>query len=773
MFARCIAFWLMTSALLLTAGELQLRFNGQPVPQHSLAEFAIDGVATNYADPLDEREIALQAQITLPDGHVISVDGYYDVPFKRAITNPHGKVLEKWESDGTPRWTVRFAPWQTGRHAITVTAHDQRATDFHPISANFECVPSTVRGNLRLPAPGSPFLRCDDGQPWLLIGENMCWARSDRGMTDFDQWLPALAKAGGNFIRVWMEGPGNFRLEPHGKKGGAWNWDFRGPARLDYLLERCQAFDVKTMICLLTFGDFRREFRWRENPPWYPWQTNPYNVVCGGPCQKPEDFWTNPEAQRRFKEYLRYWIARFGGYTSVGFWEFWNEVDIYADPAIWQRTEPACAAWHEQMGAWLRARDPYQHIITTSFGGYRKSPLWEQPHIEVVQTHSYGRKDLAAAVFEYSDSQLMDYRKPHLFGEIGNDVHGDHDVDDHEGVGLHNALWAGLVSGSVGGAAVWWWDGHVHPDHLYYHYAGVAKFVQAVAGADNHGWAALPNPGTNAAPLRLTTTSSRRYTRDLHLPDGVTAWEPHPANQTNEFVVTREGELLDNLRHGQSRLAGTLHGLGGHRNLHNPVLFHLDNAQPLEFVVTVDGVSGYGGANLHLSVDGQEKLFKDLPRPAGSKSTATITAFNAPYAVAVPAGRHCVTVENTGRDWVLVHFSIPGYLHLTSDRVLRAAGLVGMQSMVAWVQNRDATWANALAATNSTRSAKIPWPPEPVPDVALEIVGLQLGRYEAQVWDTFKGEPLAVKTIYSMANKLLVPLPPISRDVAVWVRRCN
>ena len=132
-----------------------------------------------------------------------------------------------------------------------------------------------------------------------------------------------------------------------------------------------------------------------------------------------------------------------------------------------------------------------------------------------------------------------------------------------------------------------------------------------------------------------------------------------------------------------------------------------------------------------------------------------------------------MTVENTGRDWVLVHFSIPGYLHLTSDRVLRAAGLVGMQSMVAWVQNRDATWANALAATNSTRSAKIPWPPEPVPDVALEIVGLQLGRYEAQVWDTFKGEPLAVKTIYSMANKLLVPLPPISRDVAVWVRRCN
>jgi len=273
----------------------------------------------------------------------------------------------------------------------------------------------------------------------------------------------------------------------------------------------------------------------------------------------------------------------------------------------------------------------------------------------------------------------------------------------------------------------------------------------------------------------LTTTSTRRVTRDLRLPDRVTAWEPHPANQTNEFVVTREGELLDILRNGQSRLPGTLHGLGGHKKLHNPVTFHLDTVQPVEFVTTVDGVSGYGGANLHLSVDGQEKLFKDLLRPAGSKSTATITAFNGAYAVAVPAGRHRVTIENNGRDWALVHFSIPAYLHLTGERVLRAAGLIGSLSMVAWVQNRDATWANALVVTNTaaTLSAKTPWPPEPVPDVALEIAGLQPGRYEAQVWDTFKGAPLAITTIGTTAHKLSVPLPPISRDVAVWVRRCN
>lgn len=772
MLSRAFAFGIfIVAAAGLEAAEFRCAFDGKPVPRYSLAEFAVEGFPTDFEDPLDEREVAVQAEVLLPDGGRVKVDGFLDVPCKRTVSDQKGKTVEKWDISGPPQWKVRFAPWQTGNHQLTITARSQRTGAMKAAPVGFQCVPGKSRGLLRLPPRGSPFLRCDDGKPWLLIGENMCWSRGDLGMTEFDKWLPALAKSGGNFVRLWMEGPGNFRIEPRGRKGGKWNWDFRGPARLDYLLDQCNQLGVKAMLCLLTFGDFRLEFRWRSNPPSYPWLNNPYNAVCGGPCEKPEDFWTHPEAQRRFKEYLRYWVARFGGHESVGFWEFWNEVDIYADYEVFKRAEPACTAWHEKMGGWLRSIDPYRHIITTSFAGFRKSPIWEQPHIELVQTHSYGRRDLAGAVIELSSSQLTDYPKPHLVGEIGNDVHGDGDKEDRDGVGLHNGLWSGLVSGSIGGSCVWWWDGHVHPCNLYSEFAGIAKFAAAVGGEGGEGWSAFRWPGTNATPFTLSSSSGRRYTRDLRLQDGAVSWQPHPANQTNLFVISRAGELLDPTRSGTNRLAGLLHGLGGHKKLHNPVTFQFEAPKPLSFIVNVDGVSGYGGANLHIALDGKETLFKDFADPDGSKNTATLEQFNGPYSIQVPAGRHRVTVENTGRDWVRVGFSLPGYLRVTGDKLLRVAGLVAPDSAVMWVQNTDATWANALAATNAVARTTVSWPPEPVPGVVAEVRGLQPGRYQAQLWDTQRGEPMKVSTVHASGGKVKVPLPPLSRDIAIWLRR--
>ena len=153
------------------SADLKLQFDSKPVARHALLDITVTGVSTDYTDPLDEREIAVTAQVAMPDGHRVAVDGFYDVPMKRQIgaPNKNGKPTEKWVPDGDPCWKVRFAPWQLGAHQITVTAKDNRNTVFTSAVGRFECVASASHGKLRLPAKDSPFLRFDDGLPWVLL----------------------------------------------------------------------------------------------------------------------------------------------------------------------------------------------------------------------------------------------------------------------------------------------------------------------------------------------------------------------------------------------------------------------------------------------------------------------------------------------------------------------------------------------------------------------------------------------------------------------------
>ena len=93
-----------------------------------------------------------------------------------------------------------------------------------------------------------------------------------------------------------------------------------------------------------------------------------------------------------------------------------------------------------------------------------------------------------------------------------------------------------------------------------------------------------------------------------------------------------------------------VHGIGNHKDLHNPVAFAVDYAEPGTFAVKVATTSGYGGAGLIISVDGQEKLHKAFP----GKTETELTQFQGYYAVDVPAGKHVVKVDNDGADWIQV-----------------------------------------------------------------------------------------------------------------------
>jgi hypothetical protein len=57
------------------------------------------------------------------------------------------------------------------------------------------------------------------------------------------------------------------------------------------------------------------------------WKISPYNKANGGPAATPTEFFTSKKAQLRYKDKLRYIIARWGYSTHIAAWELFNEID--------------------------------------------------------------------------------------------------------------------------------------------------------------------------------------------------------------------------------------------------------------------------------------------------------------------------------------------------------------------------------------------------------------------------------------------------------------
>ena len=114
-----------------------------------------------------------------------------------------------------------------------------------------------------------------------------------------------------------------------------------------------------------------------------------------------------------------------------------------------------------------------------------------------------------------------------------------------------------------------------------------------------------------------------------------------------------------------------LHGVRNHRDLHNPVAFAVDYADPGTFAVRVAKTSGYGGSSLILSLDGKEA--KRWPFPGETETE--LTQYQGYYAIPVPAGKHTIKVDNDGNDWLQVEayrFGNYGRGRVTVDRADQA-----------------------------------------------------------------------------------------------------
>ena len=431
--------------LILTSAKETIMLNimppeNQTITQYGKFEVVIETNA-QYKNPFDPKEVDIQLHFITPSGEKHIMPAFYD------------------EEDGQPIWKARYAPMEIGNYRYYAVLGETKTDE-----RKFECIVGESKGFIRLSPDDYRYFQFDSGDSYFIIGHNVCWT------DDYERYFKNMAAHGENYTRIWMI-HWNVALEwSGGDYPGLGRYHLDKAKRIDHILELAEKYGIYIMLCLESFNTLRI-----RNP--YPaYQGNPYSKENGGMLEKPEQFFTNPEARDLFKRRLRYLVARYSYSPYIHCWEFWNEVDI-----IEKYISSEAVEWHKEMARYLRQIDPMKHPITTSFAGTKGDPaIWQLPEMEFTQNHQYNSKDMAESISQWTKHNISEFKKPHVFGEFGTDAGGPRSEKDPDGIALHNGIWAAPLSGSAGTAMLWWWDNYIEPRNLYYHFKPFAEFVKDI-----------------------------------------------------------------------------------------------------------------------------------------------------------------------------------------------------------------------------------------------------------------------------------------------------
>jgi len=672
------------------------------------AKFEVEvRLSATYSNPYNYDDIRVQGVFTGPDGRVATVDGFYIENFE--FTNYQtGSVAPV----GSGTFKIRFAPNRPGqwRYIVACFAASGSASF---TEKNFSCtaaIDAVNKGFVR--SNGSNYLTFDNGDTYIPIGHNIAWQESNVYL-DYKKWVDQLSAKGGNCFRLW---------NCHWGLGLEWRTGngYQGLQRyrqnncfyLDWLFDYCAIKGVNVMLCLQHHGPVSTQV----NPNW---SDSPYNAVNGGPCVNTWDFFTNETAKKLTKNRLRYTVARWGYQRSVLAWELFNEVDWtdeYATRAGDVRN------WHAEMAAFLRSKDPNQHLITTSFADdHRDDATWNLPDIDITQNHLYfNTPNLEKIVASVAQRYTKNFEKPVLNGEFGLGPSGNELIPlDPDGIHFHNGIWSALFAGSAGSGMSWWWDSYIAPRNLYPYYAPLSAVIRQIPLAAARF--APANSGIKGAPGDLNLAAAGGW----------------GAVTDTSLTINANGGITP----GNFTLGSFLYGSTWNTQLRRPPVFYVQYAQNGQFIVKTGSQTGTS-PKIAIWLDG----VKVLESAAATQKT---------YAISVPSGSHRIKVDNTGTDWIQIEsYLLPGLGSVADGYTLISED---KRQAAAWVlhnrYNHDYVKQKGL--------------PPAINNVQLQINGMEAGNYRVRFFDCLTGDVISTTQATSMSPQLTISLPEFRWDVAV------
>jgi hypothetical protein len=684
-----------------------------------------------YTNPFDPDEIAVDAVFTGPEGASLKLPGFWYQDFRREKV-AGGK--EQPTAVGKPHWRVRFAAPKAGGWKMQVLARDHSG-EGASAPLTFKVSQGKSPGFVRRSPANTRYLQFDSGAAYFILGYILGWGSVD----EYEAMLTKLSDAGGNYTRVWISPP-NPVLET--KEQGLGRYDQAGAWHYEQILNMADKRGIYVMLTLKNYRDLMFKDVWGDAP----WPVLPYNKANGGPAARPEDFFTEPLARKMYQRHLRYMIARYSAFTSLAFWEFWNEQDNMGVGSD--------APWIKEMAAYLKANDPYRHLVTTSYGAVGPAEVWQLPDIDLTQRHFYGDDGSVHDVMPVvaADARWHDrYAKPHLLAELGISWRrSDNDFDPyHTAANLHSGLWASAMSGDAGGATIWWWYDYIRPHDLWGQLTPLARFAATIS------WSRLDfQPVTVACPT--FNQPSDKFT-DMTF----TAAEDWGKADAKPLTVAPDGVVSRTL---PTFLYGPVKS-----DLRTKLTLNVDLPRNSRMLVRAARASS--PCKLQVSIDDQPATgfaFKPEPEPDQGKGGQPPEAMFPLYAVAesdrnrevtVPQGPHSIVLDLVEGDWLTLE-------SITLVKA-RSASITGLQplamgdrasgELIAWIHDPASNWYGD--------SKKIQ--PSLLDDITMKLPAAKAGKYQVQWWDTYKGEIIRSDTVKAEGGDLSLQPPPFRRDIAL------
>lgn len=620
-----LAGWLVVAVPILTLGALPgatLVPVGTP-RAGQVAEWRLEG-GPKSAKPFDPDVMAIDATVTEPGGRSRTISAFWYQSYQRELRDG----AEQLTALGAGEWRLRYFPSTPGAYVIRVLASENGEPVREIVRAEVavEAPAAPVRGHARIASDGQ-FFATADGRALPLIGADTCW-HGRRGTYDYDDWFPAMAASGWNWGRLWMA-PWAFGIETAPTERQ--NYRLDRAWQLDRVFRLAEERGLFLLLCLDYHGMFETEPDfWGGNNFW---TRHPYNLANGGPCATPRAFFTEAEARRLYQKRLRYLIGRYGASPALFAWQFFNEIDN-----VYRHLDPGeVASWHQAMGTWLKANDPWEHLVTTSLtGGSDRPEIWSLPALDLATYHSYNEPAPARRLASVVQSMRERYRKPVLVAEAGVDFRGWARDSDPFLRGFRQLLWGGVMSGSAGTSMSWWWES-IHAENVYPFYRALADIL-ARTGWGRGSWIPAQVRDHGPAPARLGEALPDGELFDTRL-DLDTGWGTKPTGRIAVANPLSAGEAA-------RRLNAFVHG-SAHADLRVP--FQIDTwvGDGARLVLHVNSVSS--GAILAVRLNGAEVFRRSLPNRDGKYDVNN--EYNEDVVVDLPVGRQLVEIRNLGSDW--------------------------------------------------------------------------------------------------------------------------
>lgn len=673
------------------------------VKKYEKIELAVDFRA-EYKNPFDPDDIDLSAVFTSPSKKEIKIPGFLY----------SGEII----SEGVlqPLWKIRFTPTEAGEWRYYVIVKNKRGSARSEVR-KFSCMPSDDKGFIRVSIADPHYFEYADGSFFYPIGFNVCWALGSTTYR-YGEYYKAIGENRGNWSRLWMCSWG-VALEWKRDKayGGLRVYNLKNAEKIDEIVELAKENGIHIQLVINNHGQLSSATN-------AEWKDNPYNAKNGGPCQKPDEFFTNEEAISLFKNRLRYIIARWGYSANIFSWELWNEVDLTD-----YFNEGKVEKWHKEMIAFIKGIDPYGHMITTSYAKPLDYNLWKAPEISYSQVHLFSDTLIEETIFwakEFKDR----YDKPVLIAEVASTAREGtiERSEDPTGIRFHNALWSSALSSASGTAMYWWWDSYIKGNNLYYHLKPVANFISNEEKRNK-----------KFSELKYEVLSPKGVYGTLSFTPFLD-WQP---STSSEFVVGNDGRI-SNIE-GLSRF---FQGQG-HPEMKVTPVFIVDYPLDGSFIVNIDMISQFG-ADIEIMLD-------DVARSKSSfEPSMSYQRVDHSFTVDVPKGKHRIKIENKGTDWfrvrniTLKNYALP----------LMIKGLQDETKAYVWFKNREDTVDNYKAQTKYF----------PIENGKVQLMGLKDGKYKIEYYDTVLGKTIQVEEGICLKGVLTLSPPTFVTDLACKVK---